>query len=637
MSVGIWSNTEEYGAEEKAFVLKNEEKDMSRLSVISTDKVDSTTEKLMKEFTQRIIANPPGVCPVDMQLAFLKVCHAQTCGKCVPCRIGLGILEELLESVLDNTATMETLDLIEHAATNIKNSADCAIGFESARMVLAGLEGFKEDYRSHVTDHQCTRTLEQPSPCVTLCPANVDIPGYIALAGAGRCEDAVRLIRKDNPFPTACALICEHPCEKRCRRNMIDDSINIRGIKHYVMDKANASEVSVPACAASAGKKVAVIGGGPAGLTAAYFLQLMGHQTTVFEEKAQLGGMLRYGIPNYRFPRERLQEDIDAILSTGVQVQLNTNIGTEQLNEINDTYDAIFIAIGAHAEKKLKLEGEDSGNVISAVEMLREIGDDKYPDFTEKRVIVVGGGNVAMDCARTAIRSNAKTVSIVYRRRKEDMTALPAEVEGAIAEGIELLTLKAPLRIEADENGDARALWVQPQIIGPVRGGRPAPRKADKTEERLESDVIIMAVGQDIVSEPFEKAGIATKWGQLCADESGALNRVGMYAGGDCVSGPATVIKAIAAGKIAAANIDEFLGFHHAVSVDVEIPEPLLNDKIPCGRVNLGEKESWARKDNFEGIEYTMSDEEALQEASRCLRCDRHGCGVLRGGRQDKW
>lgn len=571
---------------------------MSRLSVISTDKANSTTEKLMKEFTQRIIANPPGVCPVDMQLAFLKVCHAQTCGKCVPCRIGLGVLEELLESVLDNTATMETLDLIEHTAINIKNSADCAIGFESARMVLAGFEGFREDYLSHVREHQCTGTFEQPIPCVTLCPANVDIPGYIALAGEGRCADAVRLIRKDNPFPTACALICEHPCEARCRRTMIDDAINIRGMKHYVMDRAHASEVPVPACAEPTGRRVAVIGGGPAGMTAAYFLQLMGHQAVVFEEKPQLGGMLRYGIPNYRFPRERLQEDLDAILSTGVEVKLNTPVGTEELSEINNTYDAVFIAIGAHAEKRLNLEGEDSRNVISAVEMLREIGDGRYPDFTGQRVLVVGGGNVAMDCARTAIRSKAKTVSIVYRRRKEDMTALPAEVEGAIAEGIELLTLKAPLHIEADEDGNAKALWVQPQIIGPVRGGRPSPRRADKPQERLECDVILMAVGQDIISEPFEKAGIATKRGQLQADASGALNRVGMYAGGDCVTGPATVIKAIAAGKAAAANIDEFLGFHHAISVDVEIPEPLLNDKNPCGRVNLGEKESWARKDN---------------------------------------
>ena len=271
---------------------------MSRLSVASADKVNSTTEQLMKEFTQRIVANPPGVCPVDMQLAFLKVCHAQTCGKCVPCRVGLGQLERLLEKVLDNEATMETLELIEETAENIKNSADCAIGFESARMVLAGLEGFREDYISHITDHRCLGSFEQPIPCVTLCPAHVDIPGYIALAGEGRCEDAVRLIRKDNPFPTACALICEHPCEARCRRNIIDDSINIRGMKRYIVDNAPSDKVPVPACAPSTGKKVAIIGGGPSGLTSAYFLQLMGHQCTVFEEKKQLGGMLRYGIPN---------------------------------------------------------------------------------------------------------------------------------------------------------------------------------------------------------------------------------------------------------------------------------------------------------------------------------------------------
>ncbi len=610
---------------------------MSRLKMITEDKVNSTTENLMLEFSRRIASNPPGICPVDMQLAFLKVCHAQTCGKCVPCRIGLGVLEELLESVLDGTGTMETLDMIENMATNIKNSSDCAIGAVSAKMVLEGFASFKEDYISHVTRNQCLGSFEQPIPCVTLCPANVDVPGYIALAGEGRCADAVRLIRKDNPFPTACALICEHPCEERCRRRMVDDVINIRGMKRYIVDKAPANTVPVPENAPSTGKRIAIIGGGPSGLTAAYFLQLMGHQTTVFEEKAKLGGMLRYGIPNYRFPRERLQEDIDAILSTGVEVKLNTPVGTDMLVGLNDEYDAVYIAIGAQTDKKLGIEGEDAKGVISAVDILRDIGDDKYPDFTRKRVIVVGGGNVAMDCARTAIRANAKTVSVVYRRRQEDMTALPAEIEGAIAEGVELYILKSPLRIETDENGNASALWVQPQIIGQVRKGRPSPRKALKEEERLECDLILMAVGQDIVSEPFEKAGISTKWGQLMAGETGALNRVGMFSGGDCVSGPATVIKAIAAGKVAAANIDEFLGFHHEISVDVEIPQQHLRDIVPCGRVNLGEKESWERRDNFEGIEFTMSEEEAMQEASRCLRCDRNGCGIFRGGRVDRW
>ncbi len=610
---------------------------MSRLSVMSSDKVNAAAEQLMKEFTQRIIANPPGVCPVDMQLAFLKVCHAQTCGKCVPCRIGLGQLEDLLEKVLDNKATLETLELIEQVAENIKNSADCAIGHESARMVLAGMRGFKEDYISHVTEHRCIGSFEQPIPCVTLCPAGVDIPGYIALAGRGRCEDAVRLIRKDNPFPTACALICEHPCETRCRRNIIDDSINIRGMKRYVVDNAPGNTVPIPERGEATGKRVAIIGGGPSGLTAAYFLQLMGHQCTVFEEKSKLGGMLQYGIPSYRFPRERLKEDIEAILSAGMEIRLNANVETEEMKAIYGEYDAVYVAIGAHSNKKLRMDGVNSKNVISAVDMLRAIGNGDYPDFTGKRIVVVGGGNVAMDCARTAMRANAKTVSIVYRRRKEDMTALPAEIEGAIAEGIELVTLKAPRRVEADENGNACAIWVQPQIIGPVKAGRPVPRNANKPEQRLECDIVLLAVGQDVDSKPFEEFGLELNRGCIAANAAGAASISGIFAGGDCVSGPATVIKAIAAGKAAAANIDEYLGYHHPITCDVEIPEPLLNNKAPCGRVNLAEVEAWARKRNFKPVELPMSKEEAIQEAGRCLRCDHYGCGVLRGGREVEW
>lgn len=610
---------------------------MSRLSVVETGKMRTTGEELRKQFAQRIAANPPGVCAVEQQLAMLKVCHAQTCGKCVPCRIGLGQLEELLEDVLDDRASEETLKLIHDTAENIKNSADCAIGFEAANMVLRGLEGFEEDYLSHVQNHTCHGSFEQPIPCVTLCPAHVDVPGYIALAGAGRYDDAVKLIRKDNPFPTACALICEHPCEKRCRRKMIDDSVNIRALKRYVVDNASADSVPTPECGPSTGKKVAVIGSGPSGLTAAYFLQLMGHQCTVFEEKDKLGGMLRYGIPNYRFPRERLQEDIDAILSTGIEVRTNTVIGTEEMKKLREEYDAVYVAIGAHTDKKLRLEGEDSENVISAVAMLREIGDDHYPDYTGRNVVVVGGGNVAMDCARTAVRCHAESVKVVYRRRQEDMTALPEEVESAMAEGVEMITLNAPVRIEADSQGRAAALWVQPQVIGKVKNGRPAPRNANRPEERIACDVILVAVGQDIVSEPFAECGIPVNRGRIVAESTGSVDMDGVFAGGECVLGPATVIRAIEGGKVAAANIDEYLGYHHPVTCDVEIPEPILNDKVASGRVNLRESEACARKTNFDGVELPMSREEALREASRCLRCDRHGCGVLRGGRQELW
>lgn len=612
----------------------------NRLKVETQNHEDSTTEVLMREFERRIVASPPSVCPVDIQLSFIKVCHAQTCGKCVPCRIGLGQLENLLEDVLENRATMETLDLIEETARNIQYTADCAIGFEAARMVRVGLDGFREDYISHIQNKKCTASFEQPIPCITKCPAKVDIPGYIALVGEGRYEDAVRLIRKDNPFPTACALICEHPCEERCRRNMVDSSINIRGLKRFAVDHARADQVKVPDPAPSTGKRIAIVGAGPSGLTAAYFLQLMGHQTTVFEEKAQPGGMLRYGIPSYRFPRERLQEDIDAILSTGVELKCRSKVGKEiTLEELREKYDAVYLAIGAHTDKNFDVEGVDSRGVIPAVKMLRDIGYGNYPDFTDKAVVVIGGGNVAMDCARTAMRCNAKKVSVVYRRRQKDMTALEAEIEGAIGEGVEMLTLKAPLRLEADEEGNLQALWVQPQISGTFdKAGRPRPNKAQKPEERIACDVALVAIGQDIDSAYFAEAGVATKRSRIAADESTAVPGMeGVFSGGDCVSGPATVIKAIAAGKAAAANIDTYLGYRHEISADVEIPQPNLDDKLQSGRIHLTDRESCERKKDFEGVENSMSLEEARQESARCLRCDHFGCSVLRGGREIVW
>lgn len=616
---------------------------MSRLKIDPPNKAQLTVERLYKDLERHIVASPPGLCPVDLQLSFLKVCHAQTCGKCVPCRVGLGQLQKLLEDVLDGRADMETLALIQSTANDITDSADCAIGYEAAHMVLAGLVGFREDYIHHIEKGKCSYHITQPVPCVTLCPASVDVPGYIGLVGEGRYADAVRLIRKDNPFPTACALICEHPCEARCRRNMIDSSVNIRGLKRMAVDNARANLVPVPENAPSTGKRVAIIGGGPGGLSAAYYLELMGHHAVVFEEKGKLGGMLRYGIPNYRFPRERLQEDIDAILSTGVEVRLNTRIGDGEgeipFNKVKEEFDAVYIAIGAHTDKKIGIEGEDSKGVISAVEMLRSIGEDRMPDFKGKTVIVIGGGNVAMDCTRSALRLGAEKVGIAYRRRKDDMTALPEEVEGAIAEGAELYSLKAPHRIESDEKGNVTALWVEPQIIGPIDAwGRARPIQADVPMLRIPCDIVVVAIGQGIAIRPFEEAGVSVKKGTISAMSDSEVTDVrGVYAGGDCVTGPATVIRAIAAGKVAAANIDEYLGYQHIISCDVDIPMVNYADKAPCGRVQLGEGEAEERRRHFDAFECSMTEQEACQEAGRCLRCDQYGYGNLKGGRVSRW
>ena len=611
---------------------------MSRLDIKTPSRAQTVVEGLYRDVERRIAASPPGLCPVDMALSFLQLCHAQTCGKCVPCRIGLGQLTLLINQVLDGEATMETIAIIEKTARSIVNTADCAIGRDAARLVVEGLEGFRDDYEEHVKHNRCLAGLQNPVPCVALCPAGVDIPGYMALVGEGRCADAVRLIRKDNPFPTACAYICEHPCEARCRRNMVDDAINIRGLKRYAVDHAGV--VPQPECAPATGKKVAIIGGGPSGLSCAYYLALMGHGVTVYEEREQLGGMLRYGIPSYRFPREKLDAEIESILSLGIEVHTGVTVGRDiWLEKLEQEYDCIYIAIGAHQDKKTGIPGENSKNVISAVEMLRSIGDNEMPDFTGKQVVVIGGGNVAMDVTRSSIRLGADKVTCVYRRRQADMTALPDEITGALAEGAELMTLAAPVRIEADEDGAAKALWVQPQIIGEVdKAGRPRPGKAALEEVRIPADVIVVAIGQGVEIQGFDQAGVPIQRGAFVAGLSGQVRDMdSVFAGGDCVTGPATAIRAIAAGKVAAANIDEHLGFRHEITVDVEIPSPKLNNSPPHGRIDTTEREACERKHDFEDIECGLTQEGACAEAGRCLRCDHFGYGIFRGGRNEKW
>ena len=612
---------------------------MSRLDIKTPSQAQAVVDQLYRNVEHRIASSPPGLCPIDMALNFLELCHAQTCGKCVPCRIGLGQLAQMLREVLDGQPDIQILRRIEQTAQTIVDTADCAIGINAAQLVLMGLQGFRDDYEEHILRHRCLGSLKNPVPCVALCPAGVDIPGYIALVHAGRYADAVRLIRKDNPFPVACAYICEHPCEARCRRRMVDDAVNIRALKRYAVDQAG--QVPQPPCAPATGKKVAVIGGGPGGLSAAYYLALMGHSVTVYEKRKALGGMLRYGIPDYRFPRTLLDAEIASILSLGIEVHTDINVGTDvTLDQLKQEYDCLYLAIGAHTDKKTGIEGENSRGVVSAVELLRGIGDGEKPDFTGKRVVVIGGGNVAMDVTRSAIRLGAEKVTCVYRRRKEDMTALPEEVEGAEAEGAELLTLHAPVRIESDDSGNAVALWTQPQIIGEMdRQGRPKPGTARAAERRIEADVIIVAIGQGVESLGFEQSGVVIQRGGtlLAGSDTKLPDLEGVFAGGDCVTGPATVIRAIAAGKAAAANIDEYLGFRHEITSPVQVPAPRFSDLRPRGRVNTTERDACERKHDFTCIECGLTAEEAEQESSRCLRCDHFGYGVFKGGRVEKW
>lgn len=608
---------------------------MARLSVAPRAKDDAKFATFLDEYERRVEAVPPGMCAVAMQLDLLRAGGCQTCGKCVPCREGIAHIETLLEEVLAFDAEPDVLEEIRAQATVVRDTADCAIGWHAAEVLLAGLDAFKEEFESHVKQGQCREGVAQTVPCETLCPAHVNVPAYIALAGSGDYAGAIGMVRKDNPFPTACAFVCEHPCENRCRRTLIDAPINIRGIKKFAVDQLAADQVPTPAPAALTGKKIAIVGGGPSGLTCAYFCALMGHEVHVLEMRKQLGGMMRYGIPAYRFPRERLDEDIRAIVSAGnVTVHTECHIDAEGMRRLSEEYDAVYVAIGAQGGKTLKLDGADAEGVMSAVDLLTKIGDGDYPDFTGKNVVVVGGGNVAMDCARTSVRAGAASVTVAYRRRLEDMTALRAEIDSAMQEGVEMMTLQAPDHIEV-ENGQAVALYTQPQFIGPVKRGRPAPQKADKPLVRVPADVALIAVGQDIESAPFEEAGMQADRTYFEADDGlksvGSLDNV--FVGGDCQVGPKTVIIAIGAGKVAARNIDDFLGFNHELDCGVEVPPAAANWRQPCGRVNIVERPARERKGDFDAVEVEMSAEEAFQEARRCLRCDHFGCGVLDEGR----
>jgi len=594
--------------------------------------------ELYENLSRRMGASAFGSCPVELTAAFIRLCLAQSCGKCVPCRIGLDRLAGLLDRILSGEADPSDLPLLKGLALTIYDSADCAIGFESAKLVLDGLTAFQDDYLSHIGKGVCTTNFGSV-PCQTGCPAHVDVPGYIACIRAGRLADAVRVIRRDNPFPGVCGLVCEHPCERYCRRNVVDDAINVRGLKRYAVEKAG--DVPAPERLAANGKAVAVIGGGPAGLTAAYFLSLGGYGVTVFERRGKLGGMLRYGIPAYRLPDADLDRDIGVILSTGVKVACGVEIGRDiSFEDLRKRFDAVYVTIGAHGAKRLGIEGENAQGVLSAVELLGRVGEGERPDFTGKRVVVVGGGNVAMDATRTSRRLGAKSVTCVYRRRIVDMTALPDEVAGAAAEGCEIAQLLSPVRI-ATESDRVVGLVVKPQVAGAICRGRPAPVDSAEPERTIPCDIVVVAIGQDIASRHFAESGVDVKRGALVAAATGEVKSKGeklacVFTGGDCWSGPATVIRAIDAGKVAAANIAAALrgtgdgGLWRGEAV--VIPDAPADTRLNWGRVDMAERPAAERKDDFVLMEKCLTDEEAAQECSRCLRCDHYGRGCFRKG-----
>ena len=498
---------------------------------------------------------------------------------------------------------------------------------------------------------EASRCLTCKNPqCVTGCPVNIDIPSFISKLKDNDIEGAYEVITLSSSLPAVCGRVCpqETQCESKCIRGLKGDAIAIGKLERYVADKAREEGIKPKRLAQSNGHKVAIIGAGPSGLTCAGDLAKLGYDVTIFEALHEAGGVLTYGIPEFRLPKDTVvRSEIENVKSLGVKIETDVVIGRSvTIDELieSEGFEAVFIGSGAGLPMFMKIPGENAKGVFSANEYLTRSNlmkafreDYDTPIFKPKKTVVVGGGNVAMDVARSAIRCNAKSVKILYRRRISDMTALPEEVEGAIADGCEVVELHAPLRIEKNDDDKVTAIWVQPQIVGPVKDGRPKPVPADTEEVRIPCDRVLVAIGQGIDSRKFGEYGIPVERGHIDAfDTSDIRDKEGVFAGGDCVTGPATVIRAIAAGKVAAANIDEYLGYHHKIPLDAQIPVALPNPCIPTGRAELEELDPYERKSGFNPVELPMTYEEAMRESGRCLRCDHHGCGVLKGGRGDE-
>ena len=489
-------------------------------------------------------------------------------------------------------------------------------------------------------------------PCVEGCPVGIKIPEFIAQVAEGDFEAAYQIISEDSALPAVCGRVCpqESQCEGRCTRGIKNEPVGIGRLERFVADWHRENVHAGPTVPPFNGHKVAIIGAGPAGLTAAGDLAKMGYKVTVYEALHVAGGVLMYGIPEFRLPKAIVQQEIEGLKALGVDIECNMVIGRiltvdELMGEYG--YEAVFIGTGAGLPRFMGIPGESLKGVYSANEFLTRSNlmkayrrDSHTPIYVGKKVAVVGGGNVAMDAARSALRLGAETVYIVYRRGMEELPARKEEVEHAEEEGIVFKTLTNPVAILPDDQGFVRAIrCIQMELGEPDASGRRRPIEVPGSEFEMEVNSVIMSLGTS--PNPLIRSttpGLDTdRRGCIVTDETGATSRPGVFAGGDCASGPASVIQAIAAAKVVAANIDEYLGYRHEITCDVEIPDPNMEDRLPCGRVSMTEREAGERVCDFEAVENCMTEKEAHQEAGRCLRCDHFGYGIFKGGREKLW
>jgi len=564
-------------------------------------------------------------CIVDIAKFFLSFTQAESCGKCVPCRLGTKQMLDILEDITNGKGKLEDIDLLEDLAKDIVAGSLCALGGTAPNPVLTSIRYFRDEYEEHIKRHHCRAAVCKglvTAPCSHTCPAGVDIPRYIRFIAEGKPAEATAVIREKIPFPSVCGHVCVHPCEAKCRRSELDESIAIRVLKRFATEHDTELWKLNSKVAPATNKQIAVIGSGPAGLTAAYYLAKLGHSVTVFEALPEPGGMMRVGIPDYRLPKNILKAEIKEIENIGVEIRTNTRVDSVE-SLFNEGYRAIFLAIGAHQGIKIGVEGEDSPKVKDCVSFLRDVNLGKEVR-TGDRVAVIGGGNAAIDSARTALRLGAKEVTVVYRRTRIEMPASPEEIGEALVEGIKIYFLATPSRVTS-RDGELQLECIRMELGAVDSSGRRRPEPIKGSEFSLSFDTIIAAIGQrPEIPDQFDLPIGRGNTIQVDPDTL-ATDREGIFAGGDAATGPASVIEAIAAGRQAAISIDKYLGGNGVIDETLAPSEGVVTPLEEAEEERRPQMPTLAveqRLNSFSEVELSWSEETAIKEAKRCLRCD---------------